>query len=60
MALKGTAMDTTHHAPAHHPRTSPEPGREAAFRWLASQLRWERTLAVLREAGHDEDRPEAA
>ena len=53
-------MDTTHHAPAHHPRTSPEPGREAAFRWLASQLRWERTLAVLREAGHDEDRPEAA
>ncbi len=25
------------------------PGRDAALRWLASQLRWERLLAELRE-----------
>jgi len=33
----------THHSDTH------SPGREAALRWLAQQLRWERLLAELRD-----------
>ena len=36
---------TTHHM--HHTKTNPQ-GKEAALRWLAQQLRWERMLDDLR------------
>ena len=32
----------------HHTTTNPQ-GKEAALRWLAQQLRWERLLADLRD-----------
>ena len=38
----------THHTP-RHPQASQAPqGKEAAMRWLAQQLRWERLLDDLR------------
>ncbi len=48
----------THHS-QHHPRRQ---DREAALRWLASQLRWEHLLADLRRptAGLPHDEEEAA
>ncbi len=36
---------TSHHT--HHPANH-GPGKEAALRWLARQLRWEHVLAELR------------
>lgn len=54
-------MDTTQHARTHRSPTHAGPGREAALRWLAQQLRWEHLLAELRgEARTGEDRPQAA
>jgi len=47
-------MNHTHHTTAHGP------GREAALRWLARQLRWERLLDELRDPTPASDDHEAA
>jgi len=47
----------THHT--HH-TTPPGPGRDAAMRWLAQQLRWERLLTELRTPTTESDQEEAA
>jgi hypothetical protein len=48
---------TTHHT--HHNSTH-GPGRDAALRWLAQQLRWERLLTELRDPTPAADEEEAA
>ena len=47
-------MNHTHPTPTHGP------GREAALRWLARQLRWEHLLAELRDPTPARDDHEAA
>ena len=45
----------------HHTHTTtPGPGREAALRWLAQQLRWERLLDELRNPTPPADQEKAA
>jgi hypothetical protein len=47
----------THHT--HHTATHPQ-GKEAALRWLAQQLRWERLLDDLRTPSSPAEHEEAA
>jgi hypothetical protein len=43
----------------HHTATHPQ-GKEAALRWLAQQLRWERLLEDLRTPARPAQQDEAA